>query len=198
VKGLRGLLLAGVALLIVAGPEIARAQNDPLQPGDIVRVTLSRMPDESGDYPVDETGHVALPLIGLVRVNDRPSDVVKREMVAQFEDQLRNQAIQVVFTRRVSVLGAVENPGLYHVEPTMTLADAVALAGGHTAQGNPEKVKVVKDGREIEVDITDTAAENVSSGSRIIVPERSWASRNANMLVGAGISAAVIFVRILD
>jgi len=119
-------------------------------------------------------------------------------MVAQFEDQLRNQAIQVVFTRRVSVLGAVENPGLYHVEPTMTLADAVALAGGHTAQGNPEKVKVVKDGREIEVDITDTAAENVSSGSRIIVPERSWAARNSNMLIGASITAAAIFVRILN
>jgi len=198
VRGLRGLLLAGVALLIVAGPEIARAQNDPLQAGDIVRVTLSRMPDMSGDYPVDETGHVALPVIGLVRVDDRPSDEVKREMVAQFEDQLRNQAIQVIFTRRVSVLGAVKNPGLYHVEPSMTLADAVALAGGHAPQGNPEKVKVLKDGREIEVDITEQAIESVSSGSKIVVPERSWVARNVNLLVGAGISTVVVIVRLVD
>lgn len=173
----------------------AQAEGAPLQPGDMIRVTLSREVDDSGDYPVDETGQVGLPIIGMVDVTNTPATQLKRELITRYEEQLRNQTIQVVFLRRVRVLGEVKQPGLYHVDPTMTLADAVVLAGGPTANGKLEEVRIVRAGEKIEANINDAAFQRVESGDHIVIPEKSWASRNSRVLIGGSITAAAIILR---
>ena len=128
-----------VAAFLILHASAASAQSGPLKPGDVIRLSISREEGMSGDYAVDETGHAGLPLIGMKPVTAVPADQLRREIVAAYEEQLRNQTIQVVFLRRVRVLGEVRNPGLYHVDPTMTLGDAIALAGGPTTSRSFER-----------------------------------------------------------
>lgn len=192
-----------LGLLLALGPDRGAAQSvpmsSPLRPGDVVRLSVSRDTTMNGDYPVDEAGQVALPLVGMVETSGVPAEELKRRIIAAFEEQLRNQAIQVIVLRRVRVLGEVRTPGLYHVDPTMTLGDALALAGGRTPNGERDEIEIRRDGRKIEASLDEMAFEQLYSGDQIYVPERSWLARNATWVLGTAISTSVfIIVRTLD
>lgn len=187
------------ALSVVLGFVTAVAQQpaklaDQLQPGDLVRVALSREVEMSGDYPVDEAGIVALPLIGLREANNKSPAVLKKELVDAYSEQLRNQTIQITFLRRVRVLGEVRTPGLYHADPTMTLSDVIALAGGVATTGNRDDIRIVRDGEEFKVDLHSEVFQRVRSGDQILVPEKGWFERNRTLLVTASISVTAIVV----
>ena len=114
-----------------SSPELA-----PLAPGDAIRTTFWREPQLNGDYRVDETGTVVLPVLGARSVRDIDPVHLKTALVNDYGRQLRSpDDVQIVLLRRVRVLGAVKTPGLYLVDPTMTLGDVIALAGG----GDPER-----------------------------------------------------------
>ncbi len=56
--------------------------------------------------------------------------------------------------RRVRIMGAVNRPGLFPVDPTITVADALAMAGGATPLGDPDKLQVLRNGSRIDVDVS--------------------------------------------
>jgi protein involved in polysaccharide export with SLBB domain len=168
-----------------------------LLPGDIVRLRIWREPDLSGDFPVDERGTVVFPKIGPTPVLQMTTDSLKRLLVTTYSQYLRDPAIEVTFLRRVTILGAVKNPGLYPVDPTMTVSDAVALAGGALPNGRPHNFELRRNGQRIDVDFnltTPIGHTAIRSGDEIYVPERSWVSRNAALLIGASITAVAIVV----
>lgn len=183
--------------ILVSGPLAAQESNlveDALQPGDLIRLAISREPDMSGEYPVDVTGNVGLPLIGVVDVKGKSPATLRSEILGGFQDQLRNQTIQVTLLRRVRVLGQVNDPGLYHADPTMTLSDVIALAGGPTSQGRMNDVRIVRGATEFEADVGREVLGQVRSGDQIVVPERGWAARNSAYLIGAAISVTAIII----
>jgi protein involved in polysaccharide export with SLBB domain len=173
------------------GPSITASADAPLKAGDILQVTFSREPDLNGRYTIDETGSVSLPLLGDMFVIDRPAADIKATVGREYEARTRNQAVQVVYLRRIRVLGEVRNPGIYHADPTMTLDDIVALAGGSETDGNLTNVSLVRDGEEVAsgIDLRQGSGVAVQSGDQIFVPKTSWFSRNAAVLIGATISA---------
>jgi protein involved in polysaccharide export with SLBB domain len=98
-------------------------------------------------------------------------------------------------------MGAVRNPGLYPVDATTTIADAVAVAGGATPVGDLDRIELVRNGRRLSVRlsqgtrITDSA---IQSGDQVFVPERSWVSRNAGVvaaLITAFVTIAITATR---
>jgi len=134
-----GLVAASSVTLVAQEPtriqNEAAADKHPLIPGDAIRLAFWREPDFNGDYPVDENGSVVLPILGYRKVNGIPPADLKAILLDEYREQLRNQDVQITLLRRVRILGAVHEPGLYFVDPTMTLGDAVALAGGATGDG---------------------------------------------------------------
>jgi polysaccharide export outer membrane protein len=159
-----------------------------LQPGDIVRLRIWREPEMSGEFPVDEAGMVVFPRVGEYQVlNDTPETLAAR-LIADYRRYLVNPSIEITVLRRVRIIGAVNNPGLFPVDPTVTVADALALAGGATLNGDPDKIRIIRDGNEIAVDIranTRIADSPIRSGDQIYVPERSWMSRNSGVVAAA-------------
>ena len=104
--------------------------------------------------------------------------------------------------RRINVLGAVQKPGLYPVDATMTIADALAAAGGATAMGDQHKVELVRNGARLNRRINTDAriAETpLRSGDQIFVPERSFVVRNSGLVATAiSVSASLaiaLFIR---
>lgn len=192
------------AALVLGIPPRAGAQSSArdstasvsLHPGDIIRLRIWREPDLSGDFAVDEMGIVTFPKLGPMRVVRESSESLKSRLVAGYQEFLRNPSVDVILLKRVNVLGAVRNPGLYPVDPTMTIADAVALAGGATPDGNRRRIELLRGGAQLDVRLTDQtriADLPLRSGDQIFVPERSWIARNPGV-VAASLSAATSLI----
>ena len=177
------------------------AAKQPLRPGDMVRMRIWREPDLSGDFAVDEDGVVVFPMIGRKNVLDLSTTALRDTLIARYQVYLRNPSIAVTSLRRVNVFGAVRNPGLYPVDPTMSLSDVLAAAGGATPQGAPDRVQLIRAGITVMGDLardTRLADLPVQSGDQIVVPERNWVSRNSGV-VAAGITASVsLFIALLS
>lgn len=159
-----------------------------LRPGDVVRVRIWREPDLSGDYPVDERGMAVFPRLGPVDVTRLTTDSLQRQLVSGYQVYLRNPSIEVVPLRRVMVGGAVVKPGVFTVDPTTTVADVIALAGGVTPQGRPDRVRVMRGSERVTTQLgvrTRLGDSPVRSGDQIFVPERSWIVRNGSLVLGS-------------
>lgn len=166
-----------------------------LEPGDKIGVRLWQDPQLSGEFVVDESGYVSLPLLGLRQVTRRPAGEVKRQLMDEFGRQLRNQTAQITMLHRVRVLGAVGEPGLYFADGTMTLADVVAEAGGVAPDGDQNDVRIERAGKVYRTRLDRGLGEiPIQSGDVVIVEQRSWLARNAGVVIGAFISAVTIVV----
>jgi protein involved in polysaccharide export with SLBB domain len=183
-----------------AGQNAATSESpEPLRPGDLVRLRIWREPDLSGDFQVDESGHVVLPKLGPVAVDMMSRDSLRRSLLAAYAAYLRNPSIDVILLRRVNVGGAVKNPGLYPVDPTMTIADALALAGGATGDGRRDRVDLIRGGDKLMVKLdpaTRLGATPIRSGDQLYVPLRSWISRNQGLVIGTVTAITALTVRI--
>ncbi len=163
-----------------------------LGPGDGLRLRIYREPDLSGEYVVDERGVVVIPKIGEWRVTGIPADSVRGAVRAALRQFLATESIEITPFRRVAITGAVLKPGLYPVDPSMSVADALILAGGVAPIGKERVVELrvagARVGKEIsaETRVWDTGA----GGTRQLhVPLKAWPRRNGTLLATMTISA---------
>ena len=166
-----------------------------LLPGDAVRVQVWREVDLSGTFTVDDRGIVTLPLIGERAVKGLGPSELREELLAEYKTYLQNPSIEVRILRRINILGEVRSPGLYPVDATISLADALALAGGITPTGDPNKIQLVRDNEVIAKGVDQAAmigASDIRSGDQIVVGMKSWFSRNIAVVLGSTIAAAAI------
>ena len=209
---MRSLLCSAVAVFLLAVPpavaqdtskvtHLAQAHSqDAILPGDVVRLRIWREPDLSGDFPIDESGEVVLPRIGPVKATSETPESLKAKLYNEYQKYLAQTSIDVSVLRRVQVLGAVKNPGLYPLDATMTVSDAVAMAGGVTPDGNEKKVQLVRGGQKLSGNLpqrTRLADTPIRSGDQLYVPYRSWLSRNG-YLAGSLIAASATVIAILS
>jgi protein involved in polysaccharide export with SLBB domain len=183
------LLIGFIALFMMASnAQAQRATMDSLRVGDVLKLRIWREEDLSGEFQVPEDGMVVLPKIGPWKVTNRPTVALRQEIVAAYQKYLRNTSIEITFLRRVNVLGAVNEPGVYPLDETMTIANALALAGGARQDGKADEVQLFRDGQRLKAKIsqrTPIAELPIRSGDQLYVPERSWLSR-------AGVIPAVV------
>jgi len=202
------MLCLGLGSVFGAPPapaQLAAATSDAadtsaaLRPGDLIRLRIWREPDFSGDFPVDETGVVVLPRLGALNVTAEPPESLKAKLIREYRTFLNHSSIDVVFLRRVQIVGAVQKPGLYQVDPMMTVGDALALAGGVLPDGRSDKVEIIREGGTLAGTLSGRmliSHSPVRSGDQLYVPERSWVSRNPGVIVG-GVSAVSALLYLL-
>jgi protein involved in polysaccharide export with SLBB domain len=199
-------MLAAIVWTIAAPSHPAAAQEQAgqvsehgdvvVRPGDRVRLKVWREPDLSGDFDINKGGVAIFPKIGRLEVGQLSTDSLAVLLVARYSESLRNPAVEVTVLRRVNVLGAVRNPGLYYVDPTMTVADVVALAGGVSPDGNQNRIELLRGGERLPVRLSREsrlADSPLRSGDQLRVPQRSWLARNT-AVVTAGITATALIV----
>jgi polysaccharide export outer membrane protein len=147
-----------------------------LRPGDIVRLRIWREPDLSGDFPVDEFGRVNLPLVGTYPVASETHESLEKKLNAAYRGSVQNLSMDVIIFRRIPVVGAVRTPGLYPVEATMTVADAVALAGGSTLDADRTTITLMRSGKIIQKNVDPAMAVSqlaMNRGDQIYIPPQT-------------------------
>jgi polysaccharide export outer membrane protein len=178
----RPLLLA--ALLVVTATAIVFAQtsvSNGLQPGDVIKLSIWRELEMSGEFLVHEDGTAVLPRLGPVVVVGKEPEALKRELIEEYSKTLRNPSIEIILLRRVTITGEVRSPGLYPVNPTMSLTDALALAGGASPTADREKVVLIRGDERTTFNVEEALSIqdlSLRSGDQLYVPQRSWFSRN--------------------
>lgn len=177
------------------------AVGQSLRPGDIIRLRIWREPDLSGDFPIDQSGVATLPKLGPIEATATSPDSLRHLIRDGYTKYLAQTSIEITFLRRIQVTGAVKTPGLYPADPTMTVGDVIALAGGITSDGNAKKVELIRDGKTVSGNLDQglrLSATALQSGDQLRVPYRSWLSRNgylAGTLVSAAITLVYVFVK---
>ena len=178
---MRRLLLLVVAVLLpLAHPARGAAQAADsafLRPGDQVRLVVFRQPELSGDFPVGSDGTLQHPLLSEVRVVGVSRAAIRerlREVLARYA---RDPSFVFDFLYRVTVTGEVRLPNLFSLSPETTLGQAVASAGGITEFGRLDRVHLVRDGRDVVVNLQSpdpaVASMRIHSGDQIRVTRRA-------------------------
>jgi len=145
----------------------------------------------SDEFTVDQEGRVVLPKVGTVDVSGIQVPTAADSLRTLLSTYLRNPSMEVTVLRRVGVHGEVRNPGLYWVDLTMSLRDAVALAGGVTEEGSPGHLLIVRGDQATELAGYERWAlldVGIASGDQVVVPRRSWTSLNMPFIVSTLIS----------
>lgn len=193
------------ALLALAGPLAAQAPvaepDEAVRPGDVVKLRIWQEPELSGEFTVDEDGLIVVPKLGPVQAGGVARADLRERLVAGFSVYLVHTSIEVTVLRRIQVLGAVRNPGLYPVDATMTIADVLALAGGTGPDGRLKRVELIRAGERLAVRLT--GAERVGdtpirSGDQLFVPQRGWMDRNAGVVTGVLSTGAGVLLGIFN
>lgn len=188
---------AVIATVAVVGTARPAAAQGTLRPGDAVRVTVLNEPELSGDFPVSQDGVVLLPLLGSVRVTGRPLDEVVTELRAGYTRELAQPDFQIVPLVRVTVTGEAREPGVQLVDPTQTLAEVLAMAGGAGPSAKRGIADLVRDGERRRISIeagSPDLSRHPLSGDALFLPRRSWVSENLGILVGAAATVAAAAV----
>lgn len=176
-----------VAAIVAAG--CAGRQVDPmplqpvtradslLRPGDVLRLTVWRQPDFSGEYPINPDSTVAHPLLQAVRVGGAPLAVVRarlREFLLTYE---QNPRFVVEPLYPIVVAGEVRSPGLVTLPRGTPVSQAVARAGGATERGRLDRVTLVRGGNTYTLNLLSEdqriAVMPVVSGDQVMVARRS-------------------------
>jgi protein involved in polysaccharide export with SLBB domain len=167
------LLLAVAAFAAVPVRAQQPAAVAMLQPGDAVRITVWRKPELSGEFFVTGDGTVSHPMYSDVHVAGMPFTDARDRLRAAVERYEQSPRVLVEPLYRVTIGGEVRQPNVYTLRPETTVGQTVALAGGTTERGSLSRVRLLRGGTVITVDLTQPEAglaqSLIQSGDQIMV-----------------------------
>lgn len=157
----------------------ARAQaattTPHLQPGEKIRINVFGESSLSGDYEIDQSGFVSLPLAGTIKAAGFTQPELEQELAKKFRSEyLRNPKVTVtlVSLRPFYIVGEVEKPGEYPYKSGLNVLTALALAGGATYRGSRSNVYIQRVGESGMREYPLSSSVMILPGDLIRVPER--------------------------
>lgn len=115
----------------------ARSEQEVYRLGPQDRVSIRALNmDELGTapYPIDLRGDITLPMIGSVHAAGLTADELQHKLTEKLHQYLQDPVVVVsvaeFHSQPVSVLGAVQSPGVHQIEGNKTLFEVISEAGG--------------------------------------------------------------------
>lgn len=118
--------------------------------GDVLHVTVFRVESLSvREARIDASGNVQLPLLGPVAAagltaEELGADIRQRLAASYLQDPRVTVAVAEAASAKITVDGAVTEPGVYEMKGRTTLMQAVAMAKGASRVANLESVAVFR------------------------------------------------------
>ena len=142
--------LAAAALREQTSAAAAPAADYRIGPQDTLEINVFQLSDLNRTVVVDSSGQILLPLLGQVIAQGKTSDELQNDIAARLSKSYVNNpqvtvAVKDAIGQRITVDGAVQQPGVYPLSGPTTLMQAVALAkGADTKLANIHKVAVYR------------------------------------------------------
>lgn len=185
-------LFAILAAFVLPASLAAQVNEYALRSGDRVIIEAytdagDELPELAGTKTIDRQGNIFLPYIGTLLVRGLDAVAIRESLSSALADVYPNAVISVEAEMRVSITGAVGNPNIYYLDPTTTILEAMATAGGIASElavnsitipADPTRVRLVRD-NATEIlnlrpdDLTpDLLERRIQSGDYFYVPAR--------------------------
>lgn len=189
-KGIRivAVLAVGALQLMTQGASAQEGREEKyfVQPGDILEISVWKEEDLRRDALVRPDGRFSFPLVGDVNANGRSVEELRSEIASALEKYIPDPVVTVtvksILGNKIYVVGQVNTPGAFVVNPRVDVMQALTLAGGTTpfaslngivilrraADGTqraiPFQYKDVERGRSLQQNIL------LTSGDIVVVP----------------------------
>lgn len=131
-------------------PSAAILETDyRIAPLDKLAVNVFQVKELSGEYQVDLTGHIAMPLIGSVRAVDQTTGELQGLLTQKLSAKyLKDPDVTVGISEaggsKITVEGEVRKSGLLTVYGKTSLLQAIALAGGLQDTANEKRIAIFR------------------------------------------------------
>jgi polysaccharide biosynthesis/export protein len=159
-RGATLVVLAGLASACktVQPPYDYAAEPDPrkqeyvLGPSDVLKITVWRNAELSGEAVVRPDGTISLPLLGDLHAAGLTPGQVRAEIAKRLSTFVKDEsaivtvAIGGVNSYRFVVNGNVEHPGVFAANHYVTVVEAIAMAGGPNRFGSPDTTVIIRPG----------------------------------------------------
>ncbi|NWG04649.1 MAG: polysaccharide biosynthesis/export family protein [Syntrophaceae bacterium] len=111
-------------------------------PEDLLEISVFEDDKLNKTVRVSSQGNISLPLLGILRVRGLTAYELEKEIRELLAEKYLQDPHVTVFIReyrnqQISVIGAVDKPGVYEVKGQKTILDLLAMAGGLSS--GPEK-----------------------------------------------------------
>ncbi|MES2476769.1 MAG: polysaccharide biosynthesis/export family protein [Verrucomicrobiota bacterium] len=181
----KNLIWGMIALLLITTHAPAQ-----IRPGKAINITISNVPPEdkqtvNGVYPVSDSGTINMPLIGVVHAGGMSSSALQSTLQERYKSAgiYTNPTIQVIVDAEtanvaqesVTVGGQVRRPGPVPFTRELTLWQAIQAGGGATEFGSMRRVKLFRDGKQKQYDVTKTQFMSIplQRNDTIEVPQKT-------------------------
>ena len=139
-----------------------------LGPEDVLKVTVWKSPDLSGEVTIRPDGTITLPLIGDVPAAGQTANALAKRVSERLTEYVSSPIVTVQVKEANSyfiyVLGEVVKPGKYQLKSYANVMQGIALAGGFAPFANKNKIKVLRN--------VSTGAEGHEEKHQIEIPLR--------------------------
>lgn len=162
------LIIFITAYIILFSPHLFSQKTDTadykIGPKDLLDISVFGLDELTTTVRVSEDGKITLPLIGGVEVKGLSKADLEKKLSQLLEEKyLQNPQVTVFISeyqsKRVSVLGAVKNPGPYELLGRQTLMHIISQAGGINNEAGKEIIVIrqLEDGtgKSIKISIDD-------------------------------------------
>lgn len=165
-----GLRKSETETVVVTAPSL----DYRLGAGDKIRVTVYNETDLSGEFQIDGTGFVRLPLVGQVKATGRTAHQLESDVgMALSDGYLKNPRVSIEVTtyRPFYIIGQVNRPGQYAYASNMSALDAIGMAGGFTEHAVESTVHVRHEGDDRTYDLKPDATAMIRPGDVVTVDQ---------------------------
>lgn len=144
--------IALTALLVIVAPLWAQSIDEQrgyeIQPGDVLQISVWREEDLDRQVLVRPDGGLSFPLAGDVSAVGKTVEDLRAELaerLARFiPDLVVTVSVQEINGNKIFVIGQVNQPGEFVVNPRVDVMQALSLAGGTTPFASPNDIFVLR------------------------------------------------------
>lgn len=152
----RSFLLLLICCTATGLSSAVRAQAEPaatprgytLQPGDILEILVWKEVDLTRDVLIRPDGGISFPLAGDLPASGRTVDELRAELAARLGRFIPDLDVTVLLKEvkgnKIYVIGQVNKPGEFVVNPQVDVMQALTMAGGATAFASLSDIIVLR------------------------------------------------------
>lgn len=124
------------------------AQEYYVEEGDILGIEFWRAKDLSRRITVRPDGRISMPLVGDLDVMGLTLTQVRELITESYKEFIRDPQVSISIEgfggRKFIALGEVRSPGVYRYQQSISLVEAIGLAGGLSADAHKGKIMIIR------------------------------------------------------
>ena len=125
--------------------------SDPsyiIGPMDVLEIQVWKEPDFSRNVLVRPDGKITLPLVGDIPASGMNTMGLKALLAEKLQNFVSNPEVTVIVlesrSKNFYIIGKINRPGTYPLNPDMTVLQAISVAGGLAEWADKDSIRIIR------------------------------------------------------